>query len=432
MKRNKALKEVKGSPSQALITGTLAFFIGFAAVALFGTTAHKISSILHLSIVEIGWLVAIPLVTGSLLRIPFSALVEKYGGKRIILIQLIIALIGMIGIVITLTLIHKILYIGYFMLILFGALAGTGISAFSSGITYVSYWFSLRKQGLALGLFAGIGNTAPGIFTAILPIALICLGLIGAYVIWSLILVVGLTIFAIFGIDAYYFQLRKIYKEKTLEEAKKLGEEIIPTDSALTSLSNALRIWKVWLLVIMYLTSFGGFEALTEWLPTYWQEFLHVNIVEAGLLVGVLFSLIAALIRVLGGWLSDIFGGENVSLVAYIILLLGSLITLDSFKFTQSIIGEIIMALGMGIANGAVFKLVPKYAYRSVGGASGLVGGLGSFGGLLLPPIMAYIVNVIGISGFAYGFIVFTSLSLVSIIFTLILKRRSDDMNIIQ
>lgn len=184
------MTEVKGNRQVGLVAGTIAFFAGFAAVALYGTTVHKIEPILHLNIVEVAWLVAIPLVTGAFLRIPFSALVDTWGGRRVIFLQLIISIIGVLGIISTL---YKLRYLSdleaYWLLLLFGALAGTGISIFSSGITYVSYWYPEKKQGTALGIYAGLGNTAPGIFTAIIPYALLSLGLIGAYEGWLAFLV---------------------------------------------------------------------------------------------------------------------------------------------------------------------------------------------------------------------------------------------------
>ncbi|QXJ32214.1 MFS transporter [Saccharolobus shibatae] len=423
-------ESLKGNPNLGLIAGTIAFFAGFAAVALFGTTAHLIANYLNLSIVEIGWLVAIPLVTGAFLRIPFSALVDKYGGRRILITQLIIALAGMIGLIFTLRAIlsHEITnhLVGYAFVMTFGAIAGTGISTFSSGITYVSYWFPQKRQGFALGFYAGIGNTAPGIFTAILPFTLASIGLIYSYATWASFLGIMIVVFSIVGFDAYYFQIVKKKKNhnEAIRIAREAGEELFPTGSATKSLVDAAKVWSVWLLVVMYFISFGGFEALTEWLPTYWTKYVGVSTVEAGILTGILFSLVTALIRVLGGWLGDRVGGEKAALASYIVMIFGSLIMIFSgANFTLDVAGEIVMALGMGAANGAVYKLVPKYAPHSVGGASGWVGGLGSAGGLLIPPAMAAFVQTFGVHGYSLGFIIFTIFSLVSIAFSLILKR---------
>lgn len=414
---------VKGNKRMGLLSATIAFFAGFAAVALYGITVHKLASILHLSVMEVGWLVAIPLVTGAFLRIPFSALVDTWGGKRVILLQLFISIIGVIGIILTLQNIASLSSsLAYKLLLLFGALAGTGISIFSSGITYVSYWYPKREQGTALGIYAGFGNTAPGIFTAIIPYALITLGLIGAYLGWLLFLIVVTIIFLFVSSDNYYQQLlKKGYSDTEAKRiSQELGQEIFPT-SAKETLKNAARLWQVWLLVILYFISFGGFEALTEWLPTYWTEFIGVTITEAGILTGIVYSLLTALFRVPGGFWSDRYGGEKIAIISYGILTFGSLIMIFSRYLILSIIGEIVMAIGMGIANAAVFKLLPKYAKNAVGGASGLVGGLGSAGGLFIPPALAYFVTIFGKIGFALGFIIYTIFGIISIGFSIFL-----------
>jgi nitrate/nitrite transporter NarK len=423
--------DILGNPGRGLMAGTIAFFAGFAAVALFGITVHSIAPLLHLTIVEIGWLVAIPLLTGSLLRIPFGALADAVGGRRTIMIQLLAALIGMAGLILTLT---AVIYlnsltasVGYALLMLFGAVAGIGISIFASGIAYVSYWFPQRRQGYALGTFAGVGNAAPGIFTAILPFALVSIGLIGSYIAWAIFLAIMILVFFLIGHDAYYFQLvrRGLLRSDAIDKAKALGEELVPSGSTARSLAIAARAWRTWPLTIMYLTSFGGFEALTEWLPTYWTKYLGISLVLAGILTGIVYSLLTALIRVLGGWWSDRWSGEMVAIVSYLILILGSVLFMTSHSLIAGIISEVVMAMGMGIANAAVFKMVPKYVPEAVGGATGWVGGLGAVGGLLIPPIMAYIAAVMGKPGYAYGFIIFVILGILSMILALILWSTS-------
>lgn len=420
---------LKGSPSSGLSAGTVAFFGGYAAVALYSVTVNRLAPLLHLSIMQVGLLVAIPISTGALLRIPFSAWVDTFGGRRIIFIQLLIAAVGMLGIIVSIySFFRGVLRNAesvYYMLLFFGALAGTGVSTFSSGITYVSYWFPKSKQGTALGTFAGFGNAAPGIFTAVLPYALISLGLIGAYVSWLAFLLVIIAVFLLIGYDSYYYQLLKqgMSRERAIEESKKRGQELFPSYSAVQSLKKSAANWKTWLLVIMYFTSFGGFEALTSWFPTYWTHYIRVSLILAGLLTGILYSLITALIRVPGGVLSDRWGGENTAIASYAIMLLGSAIIALSRSFLASLIGEIVIAIGMGIANAAVFKLVPKYSPEAVGGASGWVGGLGSVGGLVLPPVMAAFVSSFGTAGYSSGFTVFMALAILSIIFSLVLRR---------
>jgi NNP family nitrate/nitrite transporter-like MFS transporter len=88
-----------------------------------------------------------------------------------------------------------------------------------------------------------------------------------------------------------------------------------------------------------------------------------------------------------------------------------------------AITGEMLLALGMGFANAAVFKLVPNYTPQTVGGSAGIVGGLGAFGGFVIPPIMGLFVQQSGAAGYSQGFVVFLSLSLLSIVLFVILNR---------
>jgi NNP family nitrate/nitrite transporter-like MFS transporter len=70
-----------------------------------------------------------------------------------------------------------------------------------------------------------------------------------------------------------------------------------------------------------------------------------------------------------------------------------------------------------------VFKLVPKYSPKAVGGAAGIVGGLGAFGGFVIPPLMGLFVKVNGSRGYALGFVVFLVLALLSLALFFILHR---------
>jgi NNP family nitrate/nitrite transporter-like MFS transporter len=400
--------------SLQLAMATLVFFIGFAGVALFNISVAKISEIIKLTILERGILVAIPVLTGSLLRIPFAALVDNIGGKRVLIIQLIVTVIGLLGLFVVFTL----RYISFEILILLGILAGVGISTFSPGITFVSYWYPKKRQGTALGIYGGLGNTAPAIFTVALPFAIAAVGLGYTYLIWAALVLAVIITFTIIGKDCYYQQLifKKNYNKEEAERiARKMGQEIFPSYNFIFAIKNAIRILETHLLTITYFTSFGGFVALTAWLPTYWIEFHRVDIKFAGLLTGIMYTLITAIIRVPGGILSDKFGGEKIGLISYGILLAGSVLMMVSSSLILSIISVIIMAIGMGIANAAVFKLVPKYVTVAVAGASGWVGGIGAVGGLIIPPLMAMIVQLLGYHGYQIGFAIFVLLSIISI-----------------
>lgn len=421
------MKGIQGTPSRALWSATAAFFVGFAAVALFGPSAKLFQQVMGLGPMAMGFLVAIPALSGSLLRIPFSAWVDTTGGRKPFLTLLSLSLVGMVG----LTLVARFLYpnhlshSSYPLLLGLGVLCGCGIATFSVGISQVSYWFPQAKQGRALAIFAGVGNVAPGIFTLILPFALKDLGLSGSYVLWLGILAAGTVFYAFSGRNSPYFQLRSqgLAPDEAGIEAKALGQDLYPKGSLKESLRTSARVWRTWALVWIYFTTFGGFIALTAWLPTYWTSFFGISPLKAGMLTAA-FSILASLIRVGGGVLSDQLheGGENTAILALLITLVGALVLTSSHQFELSVPGEILMAFGMGICNAAVFKIVPQAVPQAVGGAAGWVGGLGAFGGFVIPPVMAFAVHNLGTSGYAIGFITFVFLVLFSLCMAWILK----------
>ncbi|HEY6947048.1 MAG TPA: MFS transporter [Candidatus Acidoferrum sp.] len=421
------MKAVEGTPNRALWSATLGFFVGFAAVALFGPTAKLFQQVMGLGPMALGFLVAIPALSGSVLRIPFSAWVDTTGGRKPFLVLLTLSLVGMAG----LTLVTRFLYpahltsSSYPLLMGLGVLCGCGIATFSVGISQVSYWFPQRKQGRALAIFAGVGNVAPGIFTLILPFALKELGLTGSYLIWLGILAAGTMFYALAGKNSPYFQFQKqgVSPEGARTQASDLGQEIFPRGSLKESLRTSARVWRTWALVWIYFTTFGGFIALTAWLPTYWTSFFGLSALKAGMLTAA-FSILASLIRVAGGVLSDQLyeGGENTAILALLITLVGALVMTSSHQYELAIPGEILMAFGMGICNAAVFKIVPQAVPQAVGGAAGWVGGLGAFGGFVIPPVMAFAVHDLGSPGYAIGFITFVFLSLFSLSMAWILK----------
>lgn len=423
---------IAGTPKKALWSATLGFFVGFAAVALFGPSAQIFQQVMGLGPLALGFLVAVPALSGSLLRIPFSAWVDTNGGRKPFLVLLSLSLVGMTG----LTLVARYLYpahlsaASYPLLMVLGVLCGCGIATFSVGISQVSYWFPQEQQGRALAVFAGVGNIAPGVFTLMLPFALKGFGLAGSYILWLSILAAGTLLYFLSGTNSPYFQLLKqgVAPADARVRARERGQDLFPVGSLKESLRASARVWRTWALVWIYFTTFGGFIALTAWLPTYWTSFYGVSPLKAGLLTAV-FSILASLIRVTGGVLSDQLreGGENTAILALLITLVGALVMTSSHQFELSVPGEILMAFGMGICNAAVFKIVPQAVPQAVGGAAGWVGGLGAFGGFAIPPAMAFAVHDLGKNGYAIGFVTFVFLTLFSLSMAWILKYAREE-----
>lgn len=418
---------LRGSPREGLLSATLGFFVGFAAVALFSVTAESFRTVMGLGPMQVGLLVAMPALSGSLLRIPFSAWVDTTGGRRPFLVLLTLSIIGMLGLTFVVTTLYPDRLGGgaYPLLLVLALLSGCGIAVFAVGASQVSYWFPRARQGQALAIYAGVGNLAPGIFSMVLPFILVGWGLTGTYVVWLALLVSGTVIYALRGRNAWYFQLRLRGSDpvEARKRAAEMGQELFPSAGLTGGLRLSARKWRTWVLVSVYFTSFGGFVALTAWLPTYWTSFFGMGPLVAGLLTGA-FALLSSAIRILGGAMSDQLrqGGENTAILALLIMLNGAALLTLTDQFEVAVPAVLLMAVGMGICSAAVFKMVPQEVPEAVGGATGWVGGLGAFGGFVIPPIMGFAVRQHGVEGYPLGFVTFLVLALFGLSLVWVLK----------
>jgi NNP family nitrate/nitrite transporter-like MFS transporter len=418
---------VAGSRRQALWLATLGFFGGFAGVSIFGPLVPEFKDLLALSPFAAGVLAAIPALTGSLLRIPFGAAVDRYGGKRPFLILLVAANAGVIGLLVLLATSYPDNMSGaYPLLLLLGVLIGCGIATFSVGIGQVSYWFRRKDQGGALGVYAGLGNTSPGLSTMLLPVAVGGLGMLGAYTVWFSVLLAITIVYALFVKDAPWFQLRAKGHTVPREELPELGGgDLAPAGSVLTGLRHASRIPATWMLVFFYFLSFGGFLAFTSWLPTFWTEMYDSTLRNAGLLTAG-FALLSAAIRVPGGLLSDRLSIRYALAGNFLLMLAGTLVLSFAGSFIVSLAATLAVGAGMGLQNAIVFKLLPRYVPDAIGGASGWIGGLGALGGFVIPPLMGVVTGVVGgDAGYARGFLPFAVLILIALPVVAVLNRWS-------
>jgi MFS transporter, NNP family, nitrate/nitrite transporter len=415
--RTDAAYRLNGQPTLGLAMGTWGFFIGFAAVSLYGPAAKYFQDQMHLGGLALGVLVAAPQLTGSLLRIPFGAWVDRVGGRLPMLTLFGLSLVGMWGLVFILMTAKTLTVAAYPIIIMFGFLSGCGVASFSVGIPQVSYWYPQSRQGTVLGAYGGIGNLAPGIFTLVLPYAIAAWGLAGSYFAWFRFLIVGAAIYAWLARDAYYFQLRQqgFDADASRRIARRKGQELFPNERVWQAVITAAEDPRSWGLVALYFVSFGGFLALTAWFPTYWINFHHMDVKSAALLGGLGFSLLAAIVRVFGGVLSERIGGERTAILAFAGVLVGALTLAYVEDFAFALAGELLIALGMGVGNAAVFKMVPKYVPEAVGGAAGLVGGLGALGGFVIPPFLGAVVDAMGTPGYAGGFFAYVVLAAVAL-----------------
>ncbi|MFC6903924.1 MFS transporter [Halalkalicoccus tibetensis] len=417
---------ITGNPRRGLAMATLSFFAGLTTIAFYGVAGPTFQEALGISGALLGLLLSSPHISKVILRVPFGAWVDDIGARTPILILLAMTIVGIAGLVGTLVLFYPDDFGShlYVPLLVFGILAGAGSATFSVGIAQTSYWFPEDRQGFAMGAFAGAGNIGPGVFNSLIPVLIGIGGLAIAYSAWLVFMIVVTVLYFAYGANPYYFQLldRGLDAEKAKGVAEEMGQEVFPAGDTWDSLRESSMNHWTWVLVFLYTVSYGGgFTALTTWYPTYWNLFHDMSLTMAGLFAGV-FVVYGSLIRIPGGSLSDRFGGEDVAAVSFAVMVAGAGIATFATGITASFVGMMVLGTGMGIANAAVFELVPKYVPDAVGGASGWIGGIGGAGTLLVLPLLGVFVDVFGEIGYARGFSVIAGLSAACVAVSVALK----------
>ena len=366
-----------GSQKRALWISTIAFTICFAVWMIFSIIGIQIKKDLGLSETQFGLLVGTPILTGSLIRLILGIWTDQYGGRRVF------TLVMLAGALATYLLTWAHTYPQFLI-----AALGVGIAggSFAVGVAYVSRWYEAGKQGTALGIF-GAGNVGAAVTKFTAPFVMIAYGWQGVAQIWA----AGLAIMAVI----FWFTTKE---DPVVAQRRLTGEKPKSAWLELEPLKNI----QVWRFALYYFFVFGGFVALSLWLPQYLIRVYGVDLKTAGM-TAAMFSLPASLFRIYGGHLSDRYGART---VLYWTFLVGVICTfILSYPPTdyvvQGIRGPIAFHLQMGIGGfvatlfvlgffmalgkAAVFKHVPIYYPGNVGAVGGLVGMIGGLGGFVLP-----------------------------------------------
>jgi len=356
---------------RALAFSTVAFAITFSVWGLISALAPKFAAIYHLSAMQKSVLIAVPVLLGSIGRLPAGILADKFGGRIVFGSLLLFCLVPC-------TLIS--LSNSYMSLVGWGLLLGIAGTSFSVGIAFTSKWFSANQQGTALGIY-GMGNIGQSIAMFSSPV------LVQATNNWRVPFWVFGGIAAVFGVVFLLFarNSKVSTKPKTMREyVGILGKEP-----------------RAWGLSLLYFLTFGCFVALSIYLPTLLVETFGLSLIDAGSRVAG-FVIVATMARPLGGWLADRYGGARILLFVFGILS-AVVLCLTSNNMAVFTFGALGAASLVGVGNGAVFKLVPDYFPRETGTVTGLVGAAGGIGGFLPTLLLGFIKSQTG--SYAIGFV---------------------------
>ncbi len=359
-----------------LALNTLAFFVCFSCWVLYGPLVAflKQNNLIGGDGSKIGWLIGIPILTGSIARLPIGSLTDRFGGRPVFTGLMFVSAGAMLLISFAQTTAD----------FLFAGL-GFGLvgASFAVGIAYTAAWFPPTRQGTALGIF-GAGNLGAALTSFTAPSLLIWLTENGRRLegwrdlpkIYAALLVV----------TAVLFYLCTDSKNVGRQSQKNLRERFQP-----------LKNPRVWRFGLYYFCLFGGFVALSQWLIPYYVNAYGLSLKTAGILAA-LFSLPCALIRIFGGWISDHFGARRVLYGVFGLSLASSLLlTIPHIGLPVFASLVLVQGFSMGIGMGAVYKHIPSYFPGEVGVVGGLVGVIGGLGGFLLPILFGYLLKTTGL-----------------------------------
>lgn len=378
----------------ALALATLAFTICFSVWGLLSPLAPLFREQFGLSGAETGLLVAVPVVLGSLARIPLGLLADRFGG-RVVFTALLFFLVG--------PLILAGLTWSFGTLLSAAFLLGIGGASFAIGVPFVSRWFPPARQGMALGIY-GLGTIGTAISTwTSAPIA----GALGwPYAFWVLVpavIVMGCLMWVV-GRDAP-------------------GPR--PTVTLLTRLAPLKRPMAC-VLSLFYFLTFGGFVAISVYLPTFLVDAFGLERGDAATRAAG-FVVLATVMRPVGGALADRWGGAPVLNASFLAVALLPIVLAFQPGIALITVAFLGIAAAVGLGNGAVFKLVAETFPRETGAVTGLVGATGGLGGFFPPILMGLVRDVTG--AYSIGFMLLSELALGCLIINLlVLQRRASTL----
>jgi len=372
-----------------LVMSTLAFTVCFAVWLMFAVIGIPIKAQLGLSETEFGILIATPVLTGSLVRLPLGMWTDKFGG-RIVFFALMLATVIPIYLLSHATEFWQFLLIGLFI-----GLAG---GSFAVGISYCARWYERQRQGTAMGIF-GVGNVGAAVTKFVAPAIVVAYGWSMVPQVYAAAMLVTAILFWLFTYD---------------DPAHRVPAHV--------TVREQLRVLKdpvVWKYCQYYSIVFGGYVALSLWMTKYYVSEYGFDLKTAALLAAA-FSLPGGILRAVGGWMSDKWGAHRVTWwVLWVSWICLFIMSYPQTEFTvQTVTGPqtwnialspelftaLLFTVGVAFAFGkaSVFKYISDEYPNNIGTVSGIVGLVGGLGGFLLPILFGALVDLTGIRSTAF------------------------------
>ena len=368
---------------------TIAFTVSFMVWMMFAVIGIPIKTMLNLNETQFGLLIAMPVLTGSLIRLPLGMWTDKYGGRLVYFILMLSTVIPIWMISVATEYWH------FLFTSLFVGVAG---GSFTVGIAYCAHWFPRERQGLAMGIF-GAGNTGAAITKLVAPAIVVAYG-------WAMVPKAYAVLMLVTAILFWFFT----YTDKT---------HVVDNNITVREQLQALKDPRVWRYSQYYSIVFGGYVALALWMTKYYITEYGFDLKTAALLAAA-FSIPGGLLRVVGGYFSDKFGAHTitwwvlwVSLACLFFLsypqttfIIHTVTGPASFNIglgpTMFTILMFTMGIAFAIGKASVFKYISDDYPKNIGVISGVVGLAGGLGGFIMPIMFGALVDLTGIRSSAF------------------------------
>ena len=367
---------------------TLAFAANFSVWVLYAVSGIELKSQLALSNLEFGLLLSAPILSGAIFRLPVGFLCEKYPTKRLFIIQ-------MLWLVVPLYLLRYADSLSAYVWL--GLAFGISGVSFTIGIRYVVDWFESKRQGFAMGVF-GAGNAGAAITLIIAPIMIEQFGLAMLGPIYALGILLVVFLFALLAPDIpTYLQVQK--DTETVDWKRHI---------------EPLKELRVWRFGLYYYFVFGGYLALTLWLPHYYVNVYELSINQAMALT-LIYVASSSTVRAIGGWFADRYGARAVNWGVFWVCLI--CLFFLSYPQTEMIIKGVekdvhinievnvwmfttllfIIGVAQGFGRASVYKIIYDKYPNNMGSVGGTVAMVGALGGCTLPLMFGFVVDLVGV-----------------------------------
>ena len=374
---------------RVLASSTFSFTICFAIWMMFAVLGIPIKKMLSLNETQFGLLAAMPVLSGSLVRVPLGIWCDKYGG-RIVFFVLMLATVPAIYLIGKAT--------EYWQFLALGLFVGLAGGSFSVGTPYVARWFPKERRGLAMGIF-GAGNSGSALTKFVAPAIIAAWGWQALPTVYAVAMLVTAVLFWMFSATDPSHQ----------------SASCVSFGAQLKMLSDR----RVWRYCQYYSVVFGGYVGLALWMTKYYVGEYGFSLGTAALLAAC-FSLPGGVLRALGGWISDRYGAHRVTWwvmwVCWVCFFLLSYpptamtvqttrgplsvnLALSPWVFTTLLF---VVGTAMAVGKASVFKFIADDFSDNIGAVSGMVGLAGGLGGFILPILFGALLDLTGVRSSAF------------------------------